>query len=166
MIADLLAAPFRPDEVHFRPGATSGNRALALPYVDCRAVMNRLDDVFGIAGWSDSYQLLPDGSAVCTLKVRIGEDWISKQDVGSPSEQPDAGDRVKSAFSDALKRAAAKLGIARYLYRLAPLWVDYDPKSKRFLKTPQLPEVVARKPVTPAVAVANGLRGSQLVPAA
>jgi hypothetical protein len=39
-------------------------------------------------------------------------------DVGGPSEQPDEGDRVKAAFSDALKRAAVKFGIGRYLYRL------------------------------------------------
>src|SRR5437868_3087055 len=134
-----LAAPFAPGAIKFRPGATSGNRALALPYVDSRAVQDRLDDVLGVAGWQDSYDLLPDGSVVCTLRVKIGEDWIVKQDVGSPSEQPDAGDRMKSAFSDALKRAAVKFGVGRYLYRLAPLWVDYDTAKKRFTKQPQLP---------------------------
>jgi len=62
-----------------------------------------------------------------------------KTDVGSPSEQPDDGDRLKAAFSDALKRAAIKLGIGRYLYRLPRQWVDYDPQSKQFAKTPMLP---------------------------
>jgi len=146
-LMQALQAPFPANALKFRPGATSGNRALALPYVDSRAVQDRLDDVLGVAGWQDSYQLLPDGSAVCTLRVRIGEEWITKQDVGSPSEQPDAGDRMKSAFSDALKRAAVKFGIGRYLYRVAPLWVDYDATKKRFLKTPQLP---ATTPVRPA----------------
>ncbi len=46
---------------------------------------------------------------------------------------------MRSAFSNALKRAACKLGIARYLYRLPRQWVDYDPQKKQLVKTPQLP---------------------------
>jgi hypothetical protein len=46
---------------------------------------------------------------------------------------------LKAAFSDALKRAAIKLGVGRYLYRLPSQWVDYDPTAGRFVKTPQLP---------------------------
>src|SRR5262249_40457923 len=115
-IADALSAFFPSTAVRFRPGATSGNRALALPYVDCRAVHQRLDDVLGLDGWQDSYEVLSDGSVVCTLRCRIGDAWITRQDVGSPSEQPDEGDRRKAAFSDALKRAAVKFGVGRYLY--------------------------------------------------
>jgi hypothetical protein len=84
--------------------------------------------------------VLPDGSVVCELRCRIASEWIIKTDVGSPSEQPEAGDQLKAAFSDALKRAAVKIGIARYLYRLPAQWVDYDPAKRRFLKTPQLPQ--------------------------
>jgi hypothetical protein len=82
---------------------------------------------------------LPDGSVVCRLKVRLGNDWITKMDVGAPSEQPDEGDRRKAAFSDALKRAAVKFGIGRYLYRLKDLWVDYDPQRRAFARPPMLP---------------------------
>ena len=39
---------------------------------------------------------------------------------------------MKAAFSDALKRAAVKLGVGRYLYRLGGQWVDYDEKAKAF----------------------------------
>ena len=38
-----------------------------------------------------------------------------------------------------LKRAAVKLGIGRFLYKLPAQWVDYDPQAKRFLKMPTLP---------------------------
>src|SRR5262245_3706739 len=145
-IGEALARPFPASAIKFRPGATSGNRALALPYVDSRAVQDRLDDVLGVAGWEDSYQLLPDGSVVCTLRARIGPQRIPKQDVGSPSEQPDAGDRMKSAFSDALKRAGVKFGVGRYLYRLAPIWADYDAQKKRFAKPPQLPAAGPARP--------------------
>jgi hypothetical protein len=134
-----LAAPFAPEQLHFKPAVVTGNPALALPYVDARAIQDRLDEVLGVAGWQDEYDPLPDGSVVCKLRCRIGEEWIVKTDVGSPSEQPDSGDRLKAAFSDALKRAAVKFGIGRYLYRLPSMWCDYDPAKRKFARPPQLP---------------------------
>src|SRR5262245_7306646 len=123
-IAAALGAPFSDEEVKFKPQAVRGNRALALAYVDVRAIMDRLDSVVGVENWQDHYEVLLDNSVVCRLRVRFGDRWISKSDVGSPSEQPDGGDRLKAAFSDALKRAAVKFGIGRYLYRLPQQWVD------------------------------------------
>jgi hypothetical protein len=134
-----LAAPFDPAEIRFKPGAVAGNRALALAYVDARAIQNRLDQVLGVDGWQDDYDCLPDGSVVCRLRLRVGGEWITKVDVGGPSEQPDGGDRLKAAFSDALKRAAVKFGVGRYLYRLPRQWVDYDPQRRQFARSPLLP---------------------------
>jgi hypothetical protein len=90
-------------------------------------------------GWQDSYECLPDGSVVCRLSIRIGGEWITKTDVGGQSEQPDEGDRRKAAFSDALKRAAVKFGVGRYLYRLKPQWVDYDTQKRQFARPPVVP---------------------------
>ncbi len=115
-----LTAPFPADAVHWKPLSVKDNRALAAAYLDARAIMQRLDCVFGVGGWQDSYQLQGGGSVVCTLSVKVDGEWVVKTDVGSPSEQPDDGDKLKAAFSDALKRAAVKLGIGRYLYRLPP----------------------------------------------
>lgn len=134
-----LTAPFPTDAVHWKPLSVKGNRALAAAYLDARAVMQRLDSVFGVGGWKDRYQLVNGGSVVCTLSVKVDGEWIEKTDVGSPSEQPDDGDKLKAAFSDALKRAAVKLGIGRYLYRLPQQWLDYDPQRRSFVKLPQLP---------------------------
>src|SRR5437879_9395431 len=139
-LAQALAAPFDPREVRFKPGVVSGNRALALAYVDARVIQDRLDEVLGVEGWQDDYEVLPDGSVVCRLKVRLGDEWLTKVDVGGPSEQPDDGDRRKAAFSDALKRAAVKFGVGRYLYRLPSQWVDYDPQRRQFAKAPSLPD--------------------------
>src|SRR5262245_54326065 len=133
-----LAAPFRPEEVRWKPGAVANGKALALAFVDARCVMNRLDEVFGVGGWQTSYAVLPDG-VVCTLRVRVGDAWVEHQDAGAYSEQSDAGDRLKAAFSDALKRAAVHLGIGRYLYALAPQWVAWDAAKRRFAVEPQLP---------------------------
>jgi hypothetical protein len=139
-VSRALAAPFDDTEVKFKPQAVKGNRALALAYVDVRAIMDRLDNVLGVENWQDRYQLLPDNSVMCQLRLRIGGRWITKADVGGPSEQPDGGDRLKAAFSDALKRAAVKFGIGRYLYRLPQQWADYDPQKRQFSSPPRLPE--------------------------
>lgn len=134
-----LTAPFPADAVHWLPLSVKGNRALACAYLDARAVMQRLDQVFGVGGWQDSYQLVNGGCVVCTLSLKIDGEWVHKTDVGSPSEQPDSGDKLKAAFSDALKRAAVKIGVGRYLYRLPTQWVDYDPQRKQFVRPPSMP---------------------------
>jgi hypothetical protein len=134
-----LAEPFEPSEVKFKPAVVSGSRAMALAYVDARVIQDRLDEVLGVEGWSDDYECLPDGSVVCRLRLRLGEEWVTKVDVGGPSEQQDGGDRMKAAFSDALKRAAVKFGVGRYLYRLPAQWVDYDPHKRQFVRPPALP---------------------------
>jgi hypothetical protein len=144
-----LAEPFDPSEVKFKAQVVRASRALAVAYVDARVVEDRLDRVFGPGGWQDAYTVLPNGSVMCVLRVKIGGEWIEKSDVGSVSEQPDEGDRLKSAFSDALKRAAVKLGIGRYLYRLPQQWVDYDSNTRQIKQTPNLPDWArpkARKP--------------------
>jgi hypothetical protein len=137
-IADRLAEPFPSEEVHWKPGAVSGSRALGLAYVTARAVMDRLDAVLGVAGWQDAYKVLLDGCVMCKLHACLGDRWVTKTDVGSPSEQPDDGDKTKAAFSDALKRCAVKYGVARYLGRLPRVWCDYDPKTRQ-LTPPPLP---------------------------
>lgn len=133
-----LSAPFDAREVRFKPQAVRGDQALAIPYIDARSVMDRLDRVVGAGNWQDEYEFLPDGSAVCRLSIRFGSEWITKMDVGGPSEQPDDGDKRKAAISDALKRAAVKWGIGRYLYRTAPQWVPYDPQRRQFKTRPTI----------------------------
>src|SRR6476646_3070340 len=118
-LAAALSAPFDPKDVKFKPQMVKNNRCLAMAYIDARLIQDRLDEVLGVENWQDQYDMLTDGSVMCRLRVKLGGRWITKTDVGSPSEQPDSGDRLKAAFSDALKRAAVKFGIGRYLYRIA-----------------------------------------------
>ncbi len=139
-LTERLAEPFAATEVKWKAQVVRNNRALAVAYVDARCVEDRLDAVFGVEGWQDNYQVLPNNGVVCKLRVKVGAEWIEKSDVGSQSEQPDEGDRLKSAFSDALKRAAVKLGIGRYLYRLPQQWVDYDSQTRQIKATPRLPD--------------------------
>lgn len=148
-LMEKLTAPFSTDAVKFKPAVVSGNRAMAIAYVDARVIQDRLDEVLGVLNWQDEYEFLSDGSVVCRLRLRIGEEWITKMDVGGQSGQPDEGDRRKAAVSDALKRAAVKFGVGRYLYRLPTMWVEYDPKKKRIVKPPILPN--GKNDVKPAV---------------
>ena len=156
-LVERLAEPFPTTEVKWKAQVVRGSRALTVAYVDARCVEDRLDAVFGVDGWQDAYQVLPNNSVVCKLRVKVGTEWIEKSDVGSQSDQPDEGDRLKSAFSDALKRAAVKLGIGRYLYRLPQQWVDYDTQTRQLAATPKLPDWAhsprdkqAKKPARPA----------------
>ena len=142
-IAAALAVPFPAEAIGWKPqtivNSNNGSRALALAYIDARDVMDRLDAVLGIAGWQDSYHENADGTVCCTLELRLGGEWLSRCDVGGESEQKDAGDRKKAAYSDALKRAAVKFGIGRYLYSLPAVWADYDVQKRAFVRTPSLP---------------------------
>jgi hypothetical protein len=55
---------------------------------------------------------------ICTLSIKVGDAWISKEDGGENSDiEP-----VKGGLSDAFKRAAVSWGIGRYLYGLDTGW--------------------------------------------
>ncbi len=141
-IAAALACPFAPGEVKFRAGATNrdGTKALALAYVTARVVQDRLDEVMGIDGWQATFREGAGGSVVCVLALKIGGEWIAKEDVGGESEQPDEGDRRKAAFSDAFKRAAVQWGVGRFLYSLPQSWVAFDKQRKQLAEKPAMPQ--------------------------
>lgn len=139
-IQEKLKEPFSLESLGMKPQVVKGDKALAIFYIDARDVMDRLDAVVGVGGWKDSYTPLKDHVMMCELSVKIGDEWITKQDVGGESEQKDVGDLAKSTVSDALKRAAVKFGIGRYLYNIPNIWHSYDPNRKQFNGMPRLPE--------------------------
>jgi hypothetical protein len=94
-----------------RQGAQGRN----LAFVSASQVMNRLDDVLGPENWEDKYEAVPNG-VICTLTLTMPDAYqISKQGFGGFAGMDDEGDDFKSGESDALKRAAAKHGVGRYL---------------------------------------------------
>lgn len=134
-VAALLAAPFAETELRWKPRSVSGTKCLALPYVTAAAVITRLTEVLAPDGWEDSYQVLPSGAVICQLRCRLGEAWITRQDVGIPSQQ----EAIKGCFSDSLKRAARKFGVGLYLTRLGGQWLPYDPRTKQITGKARLP---------------------------
>ena len=142
-IKQRLATPFHIEDVKWKPQTVQGNRALAVPYIDARAVMDRLDDVLGIGNWQASNTIIDEARGVvkCTLSIFVGNDtWVYREDVaGKSGRVQDEADKWKSAYSGALKRVAVQFGIGRYLYYLPVYWVDYDERKKRITQVPQLP---------------------------
>lgn len=167
-ITKELAAHFPPEVVKWKAQSTTKDkkRCLAVPFIDARMVMGRLDDIFGVGGWIDSYEPAP-GGMICSLSVRlkclVPVEWVTKSDCGGMGEGDgdDAGDRLKGACSDALKRAAVKFGIGRYLYDTSKVWVDYDEQRKCIKegcapKAPMVKGGIVQPPAPPAIAVVPG----------
>ena len=138
-----LAAPFHSYYVGWKAQATSKDktRALAVAYIDARTVMDRLDQVAGPDNWSDTYRLISAGDGEFAVECTLTLFGVPKSDVGTANEEDDGSQASvsKSAYSDAIKRAAVKWGIGRYLYRLQKQWVGYDAARKQLTETPELP---------------------------
>lgn len=155
-----LAKPFDPLDIEWRiqqSGENNGKKwAMVLAYVTNRAIMERLDDVFGIAGWQNEYQFMPDGGVICGIKCNINGEWITKYD-GADKTSIEA---TKGGLSNAMKRAGVQWGIGRYLYNLETTFVtlekygdgdNYIPAfvkdlgGRHYFKRPQLPEFALPK---------------------
>lgn len=138
-VRDRLAEPFDQKWLRWKPQSVRGNRALAVAYISGNAVMERLDDVVGPGGWKTKYLQVGPQSVECRLYLKVDGEWVCKADVGATSVQPDEGDRMKAAYSDALKRAALNWGIGRYIRSLPQDWCDYDHQKKQIINPPRLP---------------------------
>ena len=135
--AKLLQEPFAPGDVEWRVG-TSGNTggkpwAKVLAYVTNRAIMNRLDEVFGVFGWKNQFLNWKVGSkegVICRLSVQVPgtNEWVTKEDGAEGTDI----EEVKGGLSDAMKRAAVQLGIGRYLYDLGENWAEIVDKDGRY----------------------------------
>jgi hypothetical protein len=91
-------------------------------YNDARAVMNRLDRVFGPENWRDEYRETSAGGEtgyICRLYVRVGDgEWVWREDSsGASNIEP-----IKGGVSGAIRRAATKFGMGRELYEFGVVW--------------------------------------------
>ena len=126
-----LQAPFKLDELEFRIQQSGFNGekpwAMVLVYVQNRAIMQRLDDVFGALGWRNEYKEWHGNSQLCGISVKKDGEWITKWD-GADSTQIEA---TKGGLSDSMKRAAVQWGIGRYLYDLEALFADCSTEKQK-----------------------------------
>lgn len=154
-----LEEPFDPELLYWRPGATTKDKkkAIALVYADPRAYIDRLNEVVGHHGWSESYtttvapfrsvkkgwndkpDTVVEGTKliiVCTVTI---DGLGSHSDVG---EAPTDDENVATvAQAQAFKRACTKFGLGRYFYDFPKnQWAEYDADSRQITKPPTLPD--------------------------
>jgi len=116
---DQLKEPFHAEDIEWRVQSSGIDRnsnpwVMVIPYITSRAVMDRLDEVFGFDGWEDKYREWKGKGQICTLSVNVDDKWITKEDGADDTNI----ESTKGGLSDALKRAGVKFGIGRYLYKL------------------------------------------------
>lgn len=137
-----LKRPFPKGAVKWKAQTTSRDetRALAVAFIDARNVMERLDRTVGPQGWSDEYEIIAATPGEYVVECRLSVLGVIKADVGdSSATSSNSKNQAKAAYSDALKRAAVKFGIGRYLYALPLEWVPYDSQRRRLAMKPELP---------------------------
>lgn len=167
-IKNQLLEPFDPFDIEWRvqqAGESNGKKwAMVLAYVTNRAIMERLDDVFGVGGWQNEYQPMVDGGIICGLKCKVptndgmSHEWITKYDGADKT----AIEATKGGLSNAMKRAGVQWGIGRYLYKLDTTFVTLEPGKmpsdgdyvaafvkdlggRHYFKRPQLPKFALPK---------------------
>lgn len=119
-IQEKLKRPFEANEIEWRmqSGGVKNDKpwAMVLAYVTNRAIMDRLDEVFGVGGWKNEFAPTPSMDGVmCGISAKINGEWVTKYD-GAPNTDIEA---VKGGLSSAMKRTAVQFGIGRYLYNLS-----------------------------------------------
>lgn len=144
-ILKCLQEPFSKNDIEWRVGSRTKDRkkGRALPYITARAVMARLDEVVGVGGWKDQYEVIPHQekpAVICRLSLLIDGQWVTKEDGSQVEFRNDSDiDPWKTAFSDALKRVAVKWGIGRYLYAYEAPWVELE-NERQLARIPELPD--------------------------
>ena len=118
----LTFRSLRADEIEARIGqiSKSGTGLSLLLYKDSRTDRDILDETVGPEGWQCSYDVV-GGELFCTVSIWSDErqQWVSKQDVGTPSNM----EAEKGRASDAFKRACFRWGIGVELYSAPRIWV-------------------------------------------
>lgn len=155
---EQLTAPFPAHDIEWRVQSSGTKKdgtiwAKVLAYVTARAIMDRLDLVFGPFGWQVQYVPGPAGGVVCRLGVWCEEtkSFVVKED-GAENTDVEA---IKGGISSALKRAAVTWGIGRYLYRLDEGWAVISDKGIYSAKTKEGTWFKWSPPDLPAWAVAS-----------
>jgi hypothetical protein len=129
-------------------------KALYVPYFDARDVADRLDDLFGWDGWSDSIEFIDvkgTAAAVCRLTVHGESRDVTKVDCAPLTDI----ESIKGGASDAFKRAAAKLGVGRNAYDLPTVWASCDLKGEGDRAQPVMPKGHEEKLTRQAIARAG-----------
>lgn len=129
---EQLKKQFNENELEWRPQSQGVNNGKAwiivIPYVQARAIQNRLDEVFGFDGWQVEYRTDKTANIICRISVKTDSgEWVYKEDGASETHI----EAFKGGISSALKRCASSgFGIGRYLYDLKPVYAECTLEKK------------------------------------
>ena len=107
------------DEIDVRVAQVKESGCSLLLYKDARVDMNILDAAVGPENWQRRHYECK-GNLFCSVGIRIGEDWIWKDDAGAESQ----AEKEKGEASDSFKRACVNWGIGRELYTAPFIWIS------------------------------------------
>lgn len=135
-IFQKLASPFKASEIEWRLQATSEEnmQGLAIPYIQCRAIQNRLDEVVTSSHWKNEFIPWRDNAQLCGISILLiyedsTREWVTKWDGSGNSDiEP-----IKGGLSDSFKRSAVQWNIGRYLYQMGSIWVAIEKRGKSFV---------------------------------
>lgn len=115
-----FTAPLQPHEIEWKiQSKTSTGKTIVVPYIDARAVYNRLDEAFGWEGWSLDIEPLEKG-----VVARLTINGATRAD-GSDYTKVEG---FKGGISGAIKRVAHQFGLGRDLYDYPTVMIDADVK--------------------------------------
>lgn len=157
-----LAEPFDLSVISWKPQVTSykdpeNPKAKGAAYADQRAYTDRLHELFGVGGWTRTYQVMTATGLHRDLRVGSERKLISGQakvlviatvtihgvgiHAGTGESWCDDDNALTSAEAQAFKRACVCFGLGRYLYDLPETdWLPIDKYSKQFKVVPQMPD--------------------------
>lgn len=110
--------PLNADEIECRVGTINEKGLTLLLYKDARADMKLLDEIYGAENWQRKHYELK-GHIYCSVGIKIDDEWIWKDDVGTESNT----EATKGESSDSFKRACFNWGIGRELYTSPFIWI-------------------------------------------
>ena len=111
------------NEIEVRVSRITNAGVELLLYKTSRTDSDILDETVGSENWQCNYESI-NGELFCTVSIWSDErgQWVSKQDVGSPSNV----EAEKGRASDGLKRCCSRWGIGRELYTAPRIFVYAD----------------------------------------
>lgn len=135
-----IKEPLQPHEVEWRVQSAKNGHTIVVPYIQNRAVMNRLDEVHGEMYWKNHYRRWSDKGILCGISIydRQGGTWVTKWDGADETNiEP-----TKGGLSDSMKRAAVQWGMGRDLYEYPTIRLEGESKYVPFWAKSKLEKVV------------------------
>ena len=121
---EALRKPMQPNEIEWRIQSGRNGKTTVVPYLQNRAVMERLDDAFSPGGWQNTFEKWSEKGVKCGIGVRVDSEWVWKFDGADET----AIESTKGGFSDSMKRCAVQWGLGRDLYKYPRVFIEGEHK--------------------------------------